>query len=80
MRIPPNAVIPTEKLTHYLLVFRPRNDKSGFLAQAGFFRQNAALLERGIRDLTAQNEAVPDSRNEYGTLYRVVGQLQGPLG
>lgn len=34
MKIPENAIIPA-KLTRYLLVVRPRNDKSKFLAQAG---------------------------------------------
>jgi len=33
MRIPEDAIIPLEKLTKYLLVAHPFDDKSGFLAQ-----------------------------------------------
>ncbi len=36
MKIPSDAIIPDEKLTRYLLVPKARNDKSKFLAQAGF--------------------------------------------
>ena len=36
MRIPDDAIIPEEKLTRYLLVPHPSDDKSKFLAQAGF--------------------------------------------
>jgi len=40
VKIPTDAVIPMEKLTHYLLVFREWDDKSKFLAQAGFTQEN----------------------------------------
>lgn len=37
MKIPPEkAIIAWDKLTHYLLVFKEKNDKSRFLRQAGF--------------------------------------------
>ena len=36
MKIPNDAIIPDEKLTRHLLVYKARNDKSKFLAQAGF--------------------------------------------
>ena len=36
MRIPSDASIPREKLTHYLLEHRAKNDKSHYLAGAGF--------------------------------------------
>lgn len=40
MRIPEDAVIPEDKITRYLLVQQARNDKSKFLAQAGFTQEN----------------------------------------
>jgi len=43
MKIPPDALIPLEKLTSYLLVHREWDDKSKFLAQAGFTRENPSL-------------------------------------
>jgi hypothetical protein len=36
MKLPGDAIIFREKLTHYLLVKRPVGDKSGFLKQAGY--------------------------------------------
>ena len=36
MRIPADAVSAAEKLTGYLLLPRPWDDKAKFLAQAGF--------------------------------------------
>jgi hypothetical protein len=44
MRIPADAKIPAEKLTHYLLVLPPWDDKAKFLAQAGFDRQHPETL------------------------------------
>ena len=65
---------------HYLLIPQRRNDKSGFLAQAGFTQENPDLLEQAIRQLIAENNAILDRQNEYGTFYRVDGSLYGPKG
>ena len=75
---PSDVVIPPEKLTRYLLVPRERNDKSKFLARAGFIKENPAILERAIRDLIARNVAVQEGENQYGTFYQVTGELVGP--
>lgn len=80
MKIPPDAVIPPEKLARYLLVPRPKNDKSRFLAQAGFTLTNPGALEAAIRLLIVDNEAVLERRNEYGAFYQVKGNLKGPDG
>lgn len=56
MFIPPTAIIPTEKLTAYLLVLRPKNDKSQFLVRAGFSALNPTALDHAIRTLIAENE------------------------
>ena len=75
---PSDIVIPSEKLTEYLLVPRVRNDKSKFLAQAGFTTENPAILEQAIRDLIVRNDAVQERESRYGILYRVSGELVGP--
>ena len=80
MRVPDDAVIPEEKLTRYLLVPRPWDDKSKFLAQAGFTQDNPGDLMAALRRLAADSEAVDDGTNEYGTFYRVEGELVGPGG
>ena len=80
MKIPSNAVIPAPKLTQYLLVPRSRDDKSKFLAQGGFTMDTAAELELAIRQLIAENEAVEDRTDRFGTFYEVKGLLKGING
>ncbi|MGD1939974.1 MAG: DUF6883 domain-containing protein [Leptolyngbyaceae cyanobacterium] len=77
MKIPEDAVIPDEKITRYLLVPKARNDKSKFLAQAGFTPDNPDDLRAAIRLLLKTSSATADGRSEYGEFYRVVGQLIG---
>ncbi len=50
MRLPPDTVIAPEKAFRYLLVPRPKGDKSAFLAQAGY-------------DLTCARQLIEDLRN-----------------
>jgi hypothetical protein len=80
MKIPPDATIEPSKLTQYLLVERPVDDKSKFLARAGFRRSDPALLEAAIRQLAAEIEAVEDGTNPYGTFLKVEGRIIGPNG
>ena len=80
MRIPSDAIIPIEKLTRYLLVPRPWDDKSQFLAQAGFSITDPAALDSAIRRAASVFDALEDGSNEYGTFFRVEGELEGPKG
>ena len=80
MEIPIDAIIPEPKLTKYLLVFKPRNDKSRFLAQAGFTLENWQTLKIAIQQLNQSVEAVQDRTDEYGTFYNVYGKLNGING
>jgi len=80
MHIPTDAIIPPEKLTNYLLVPRPWDDKSQFLAKAGFTPNNPLQLEDAIRVMIAKYEAREDGTNDYGTFFRVTGELQGRTG
>lgn len=77
MKIPPDALIPDDKLARYLLVPREQDDKSKFPAQAGFTADNSEQLKSAIRQLAAQVEALEDRSNEYGIFYRVEGELTG---
>jgi hypothetical protein len=80
MNIPVDAIISQDKLTQYLLVPRQKNDKSGFLAQAGFTLENPEDLDNALRQLIAENEAISDRHDEYGLFFRVEGDLLGPHG
>jgi endonuclease III len=80
MKIPEEAVIPDEKITCYLLVWKTRNDKSKFLAQAGFTQNKAEDLKLALQILIKNYEAVEDGENEYGIFYQVRGILMGING
>ena len=78
MRIPSDATIDDTKLTNYLLVERPWDDKSGYLRRAGFELKNWSGLRAAIRQLADDVDVIEDGSNEYGTFYRVEGTLKGP--
>lgn len=80
MRIPSDATIDEAKFTHYLLVPRPWDDKSGYLRRAGFELKNWPDLRAAIRRLADSVDAAEEGSNEYGTFYRVEGMLEGPDG
>jgi len=74
-----NAVIPEAKLTRYLLVWKQKDDKSGFLAQAGYTLDNWQQLERDLRNLL-MNEATLDRETSFGNIYKIEGVLFGSNG
>ena len=77
MKLPSNVIIPDDKITQYLLVFREQDDKSKFLAKGGFNQNNSEELKLAIYNLIKKSEAIEDITNEYGTFYRVEGNLRG---
>ncbi len=77
MKLPQPVIIPDEKLTKYLLVYREQDDKSKFLLQAGFTPENSQQLKNSILQLVFTTEAIIDRTNEYGTFYRVEGTITG---
>jgi len=74
-----DAVIPEAKLTKYLLVRKPKDDKSGFLAQSGYTLDNWQQLERDLRSILT-NEATLDKETTFGNIYKIQGVLVGPNG
>jgi hypothetical protein len=78
--IPDDLIIPEAKITQYLLVLKARNDKSRFLAQAGFTQENPEALKLAIQRQVIDKEAIEEKSNEYGTFYQVAGELIGVNG
>ena len=68
MRLPSDAVIAIEKMADYLLRWRPENDKSQFLAQAGYTEQDADQLAADIRRQLLTLEASFEESTEYGEM------------
>jgi len=78
VKITSHVVINPAKLTHYLLIHRGKNDKSGFLNQLGYTLENWQELESDIRSLVFDNEAVfQGPAKTGGDLYKVQGLLRG---
>ena len=75
----PDATIPRAKLTQYLLVLQPKDDKSGFLAQAGYSLDNWQVLEWDLRRILL-NEATLNKQTTFGDIYEVKGVLEGVNG
>jgi hypothetical protein len=80
VKIPEDLIIPEAKITQYLLVLKARNDKSRFLAQAGFTQKNPEDLRLAIQRQAMDKEAIEEKSNEYGTFYQVEGELIGVNG
>jgi hypothetical protein len=76
----PNAIISQAKLTQYLLVLLPQDDKSQYLAQGGYTIENWQVLEYDLRTQILTLEATPTTLTQYGQKYAIVGSLQCPNG
>ncbi|MBI3375259.1 MAG: hypothetical protein HY017_26365 [Betaproteobacteria bacterium] len=80
MRLPRDLLIAQEKLTEYLLRWRPEDDKSAYLAQVGYTAENAVRLMEDIREQLMPLEAELIENTEYGPKFAVAGVLTGPNG
>jgi hypothetical protein len=80
MIIPKDAIIAEEKVRDYLLVPLDADDKSGYLALAGYTREEYWELLRDIRNQLLPAEAQFQYRNKFGDFFIVRGVLQGSNG
>jgi len=80
MKLPENVVIPQDKLVSYLLLSREKNDKSGFLALAGYTLDNWEILKCHLRQFIQAHEVSDIETSPYGIKYEVRGTLTGPNG
>ena len=80
MKLPANALIAPEKLTRHLLHWRPEDDKSAFLARAGYTLENADRLRQDIQSQLLPLDAEFVELTDYGPKYLIRGSLHGPNG
>src|SRR5712692_1200533 len=80
MKLPGNTIIARRKLDEYLLKPRVEDDKSGFLALAGYTLENAEGLLSDLREQLLPLDAELFDQTEYGPKYRIRGTLTGPNG
>ena len=76
----PNAIIAEAKLTKYLLIHLAKDDKSRFLAQAGYRLENWQQLQQDLREQILPLEAIPTVLTQYGQKYAITGNLISPNG
>jgi hypothetical protein len=80
MKLPPDTFIARRKISEYLLVCRPEDDKSAFLARAGYVPDEADRLLADLRTQLLPLEARLLEGGEYGMKYEIRGKLTGPNG
>jgi hypothetical protein len=80
MRLPESTLIAREKLTLYLLANKKRNDKSKWMAQAGYTLSNWQDLETDLRRQILSIDAKPIENTNFGQLFEIRGNLSGPNG
>lgn len=78
MKLPENTIIASEKLWRYLLVPRPADDKSKFLASAGYTSENWRVLEHDLRQQILSLDAAEVEQTKHGVVYEIRGTLRGP--
>ena len=80
MKLPLDTIISERKLREYLLTRRNEDDKSRFLALAGYDPTFWRQLETDIRQLIHDQDAELIRRTLYGDMYKITGRLIGPNG
>ena len=80
LKLPDNTIIARRKVNEYLLRHRIEDDKSGFLALAGYTSENPDRLMNDLRAQLLPLDAELFDETEYGPKYRVRGALTGPNG
>ncbi|MCI0399010.1 MAG: hypothetical protein L0332_24710 [Chloroflexi bacterium] len=80
MKLPIDATIAPAKLNQYLLVPKKRNDKSRWLAGAGYTLKNWTVLENDLRQQILSQEAVLVEVTSFGETYEISSELTGPNG
>lgn len=80
MKLPETTYIAPEKLLNYLLILRLEDDKSKFLAAAGYTIENWRTLERDLREQILSLEVDKTEQTKHGIVYEIQGKLKGPNG
>ncbi len=80
MLLPVDTAIAEEKLTKYLLILLPKDDKSQFLQKAGYTLENWRQLEADLRSQVLTQPAQFLEKTTYGDKYKIEATLKGING
>lgn len=79
MKLPADSEIAHIKITQYLLMSRDEDDKSKYLALAGYTAAHADQLLHDLRSLLIADANFVQA-TDYGDKYEIRGILTGPNG
>jgi hypothetical protein len=80
VKMPSGLVIQDRKLTDYLLVYQDEDDKSEFLALAGYRIQNWQRLKQDILKAVEDCEIEMVIPTDWGTRFRMRSRWEGLNG
>ena len=80
MEMSSRLVIQDQKITHYLLIFQEKDDKSQFLANFGYTLQNWEQLKTDILQFVPGSERLSTVDTAWGLRFKVRSQWQGANG
>jgi hypothetical protein len=79
-KLPPDTIIAPAKLRDYLLIWRGKDDKSTWLAVAGYTADNWLQLQQDLRLQILPLEAEFVEETRFGQMFEIKGVLLGPNG
>jgi hypothetical protein len=80
MKLSAEAIIAPSKLTEYLLVWKPENDKSQWLEKAGYTISNWQQLDNDIRIQILPLDTTYIETTRFGELFQIEGIIISPNG
>ena len=80
MKIPSNLLIQDQKITNYLLVYQPRDDKSEYLSLAGYSQENWQILKNDIIEAVEGSQVAEITPTDWGNRFKIKSQWYGPNG
>ena len=76
-KIQGELILDPRKITEYLLVWKPKSDKSGFLNKLGYTQENWEVLREDILSIIAEGTPVYSRPAPFGgDLYEITGELR----
>ena len=80
MKLEPPFLLSESKLTNYLLIPLPKDDKSNYLRLASYGVHNWPILKDDLIKLVQSEDAVFERTTVFGDTFSVAGSLIGPNG
>jgi len=80
MKLEPPFLLAESKLTNYLLIPLPKDDKSNYLRLAGYEIDNWPVLKDDLMKLVETEDALLERATVFGDTFSIIGNLTGPNG